>query len=152
MTREIGFYKTEDDRWYAYLPEFIAIGGTEAECEMVRGADDYLDGLLLSYDGKANYVHLVISDTQKQEQVLNLVKKDEFGATYKVTDPNLKGTYKLWLCPVTLSVFNKYPDKIYTKVLYRKRNFKPNYEKVSTLTKLGHLIKIAPRIVKKLFS
>jgi hypothetical protein len=107
--KKIKFYKKEN-KWYAYLPAYIEQGGTEEECEMVAGADDWLDRL-------SNYgddVTLLLSDSDPLSERIVLYESDEFGATY------IAHTYKeedinqvLWLCPVTVFVFGKYPDIIY---------------------------------------
>lgn len=39
--KKISFYN-RDGRWFADLPEYIAQGGTEDECEMVMDADSWL--------------------------------------------------------------------------------------------------------------
>ena len=113
---EIKFYKEIDLRWYADLPEYIASGGTKADCEMVCGADDWLD--ILS-QGESEITLVLDTEPFKGAEVLNLDRTDYgfpvLGATYRMT------TYKsvdysnqtLWLCPVTLFVFGEYPKKIF---------------------------------------
>ena len=109
---KIRFYRKEN-RWYAYLPEYLEQGGTEEECEMVAGADDWLD--FLSKNGDS--VTLEISDKDSLTEKIVLYEEDEFGATY------IAHTYKeedinqiLWLCPVTVFVFGYYPKTIYYHV------------------------------------
>ena len=110
----IRFYKDEDRRWYADLPEYIAQGGTEEECEMVAGADDWLDFI----SEKREAVTLALSDQDSLTEKIVLYESDEFGATY------IAHTFKeedinqiLWLCPVTLFVFGNYPSTIYYHVI-----------------------------------
>jgi hypothetical protein len=105
---KIRFYK-RDTRWYAYLPEYLEQGGAEEECEMVAGADEWLD--YLSKNGDS--VTLELSDTRPLSEKIVLYESDEFGATY------IAHTYKeedinqvLWLCPVTVFVFGNYPSTI----------------------------------------
>lgn len=112
--KEIEFYKKEN-RWYANLPDYISSGGTEADCEMVSGADEWLD--YLSKNG--NSITLILSNEPIQEQLVLIDKSesDEFGATYmaytyKEEDVN----QQIWLCPVTLFVFGEYPKVIYYKI------------------------------------
>jgi len=107
--KKIKFYKKEN-KWYAHLPAYIEQGGTEEECEMVAGADDWLDRLS-NYGDDAT---LLLSDSDPLSERIVLYESDEFGATY------IAHTYKeedinqiLWLCPVTVFVFGKYPDIIY---------------------------------------
>ena len=110
----IRFYKDEDRRWYADLPEYIAQGGTVEECEMVSGADDWLDYI----SEKREAVTLALSDQNSLTEKIVLYESDEFGATY------IAHTYReedinqiLWLCPVTLFVFGHYPKEIYYHVI-----------------------------------
>ena len=117
---EIKFYKEESGRWYADLPEYIASGGTKEDCEMVGGADDWLD--ILS-QGENEVVVAIEIEPFEGSEVLTLDNTDygfpEFGATYRV------GYYKgvnyshrtLWLCPVTLFVFGEYPKKMFYRVM-----------------------------------
>ena len=111
----IRFYKKET-RWYAHLPEYIEQGGEEADCEMVAGADDWLD--YLSKNG--DEITLELSDKTQLGEKIVLYEQDEFGATY------IAHTYKeedinqiMWLCPVTVFVFGDYPNNIYYSVLKR---------------------------------
>jgi hypothetical protein len=110
----IRFYKDEDRRWYADLPEYIAQGGTVEECEMVSGADDWLDFI----SEKREAVTLALSDQNSLSEKIVLYESDEFGATY------IAHTYReedinqiLWLCPVTVFVFGHYPKEIYYHVI-----------------------------------
>jgi hypothetical protein len=105
MTHTIKFYR-EDNRWYADLPEFIEQGGSKEACEMVAGADTWLEEL----GGEKGWIVLTVSDKRKCyfDRYLALQEVDENGATYK-TDTG----HELWLCPVTLFVFNQYPQMIY---------------------------------------
>lgn len=109
----IRFYKKET-RWYAYLPEYLEQGGTEEECEMVSGADEWLDYLSKNEDG----IVIELADANILSEKLTLYESDEFGATY------IAHTYKeedinkiLWLCPVTVFVFGHYPKEIYYHVI-----------------------------------
>ena len=152
MTREISFYK-KNKRWYAYLPEFIAIGGSEAECEMVRGADTLLDIIAgHRYDGKPiKFVTLKISDTENLGNKMIQVDSDDFGSSYIVIDyDTVSYNHFLWLCPVTLSVFDDYPEEIYFHVIERRASYNIKYEYPSLVKKIWHLAKIAPRFVKEL--
>ncbi len=115
MTREITFYKKRQC-WYAYVPEFIALGGTEAECKMVNGADTFLDLLAgHRYDGKTmTYVTVKISDDEELGYSMKQIDSDQFGSSYIVfTYDTIACNHLLWLCPVTLSVFDNYPETIY---------------------------------------
>ena len=152
MTKEISFYKKRKC-WYAYLPEFIAIGGTEAECKMVNGADTFLDLIAgHRYDGKAmNYVTVKISDTENLGHSMEQIDANEFGSSYLVLNyDTVVCNHFLWLCPVTLSVFDDYPETIYFHVVERRVNTTPiKYEKTSLLKKIWHIATLAPRFVKK---
>lgn len=117
------FYKDEEG-WFIDLPEFINAGlGTKANLAMVCGADTLLDQLS---EGK-NEVIMTFSDepfegAEKLTKVgmgadINALEKYghpiQFGAFYYSEERN----HELWLCPVTVYVFNGYyPDNIYIKV------------------------------------
>ena len=109
----IKFYRKEN-RWYAYLPEYLEQGGTEEECEMIAGADDWLDYL----SNHGDEITIELSDENVLSEKISLYESDEYGATY------IAHTYKeedinqvLWLCPVTVFVFGNYPQSIYYHVL-----------------------------------
>ena len=110
----IRFYKDENRRWYANLPEYIAQGGRVEECEMVSGADDWLDFISLNQEN----ITLELSDQNSLSEKIVLYESDGFGATY------IAHTYReedinqiLWLCPVTLFVFGHYPKEIYYHII-----------------------------------
>jgi hypothetical protein len=114
MTETIKFYKTKENRWYAHLPEYLEEGGSIEECEMVAGADIWLD--IISDNN--NEIILKLSDTKQLAEKIVLYDTDlsqpNLGATYiahvyKEKDYNVI----MWLCPVTLFVFDKYPKVIY---------------------------------------
>jgi hypothetical protein len=114
LRKVIRFYRDENKRWYADLPEYIAQGGTVEECEMVSGADDWLDYI----SGNRDVVILTLSDQNSLSEKMLLYESDEYGATY------IAHTYKeedvnqvLWLCPVTVFVFGNYPSTIYYHVI-----------------------------------
>lgn len=106
--KKIRFY-CRDGRWYADIPEYIEAGGTEEECEMVFGADSWLDYLS---NGKEN-VFIKLSISELKEKLVR-VEKDEFGATYVAESyKGIEINHKLWVCPVTLFLFGEYPNIIY---------------------------------------
>lgn len=134
MTRCISFYRKARS-WYAYLPEFIALGGTEAECLMVQGADKLLDLLAAknSCSGKKfKFVTLRISSKKPLSHCIEKFDSDSYGASYVLQEyENEKINHLLWLCPVTLSVFNGYPNLIYFDILERGELFESRCDKVS---------------------
>lgn len=113
--RELRFYKTEENKWFLYAPRYIEEGGDPAELEMVLGADTLLDVLA----DEKNEVVLGISQDRVEEGIMYaqaLRRVDEI--------PTLVGKYYhddttellIWLCPVTLWVFNGvYPETIWYK-------------------------------------
>lgn len=102
---KIRFYN-RDCRWYADLPDYILEGGTEEECEMVAGADDWLE--MLS-KGKSN-ITLEVSEFPIEGSSALLLKEDEEGNYCE-----FYSYHKMWLCSVIVYVFGRYPDKIYYK-------------------------------------
>jgi len=106
-----GFYRTDSNVWYIDLPEW---DGDQRDLQMVEGADTLLDMLSLGTNDIIVYL-----DDKPFDGASVLIKKDEDreGAYYHVDSINSK-TYNMdiWLCEVTLFVFNSLPDKIYVKV------------------------------------
>lgn len=109
MTREIRFYN-RDGKWYADLPDYIENGGSEADCEMIAGADTWLDYLSNGWDS----VIIKISNSEVLKKTMSLLDEDEFGATYITYNPSSPSCpHQLWLCNVTLFIFNEFPNIIY---------------------------------------
>ena len=112
------FDKEEDQRWYIRIPEWPY---SHHNLMMVAGADDLCE--FFSHDNKA----IVFVSPSKAEH--NCYDSLNDGLIYKKETSSLTGgaTYKLvniyneladkwgipktiWLCPVTLFVFGKYPE------------------------------------------
>lgn len=103
------------NRWFADLP-FLNINIDDAE--MVYGADKLLD---IISEGKGELFVLVTTNFCTTHDVeLTLLEdqeEDDYGRYYEVEIYNKKhkriiGT-PIWLCPVTVQLFGKYPEKIY---------------------------------------
>ena len=117
MNKIIQFYKEQDSLWYADLPDFIEAGGDKEMCQMVAGADLWLD--FISNNGCE--ITLEISDEMGTNRLIMegiLGDEDGGGAIYLAHEYNEEpvGT-PMWLCPVTLFVFGKYPKIIYYSVV-----------------------------------
>lgn len=109
------FLKTEG-KWYIDLPEYLEQGGSQADLQMVDGADQMLD---------------IISDNQGVVQIFVDREKYEGGDLLALTekcDPYIGGgmyfmkyfegketNLTMWLCQVTEFVFGDLPEKIYVK-------------------------------------
>lgn len=107
----IEFYKTASGHWYADLPDYIASGGSVEECEMVSGADTFLD--MISH-GKPR-IKTVFDLNDGEDATYKLEKhheENDAGTSYLVNN-----TLLIWLCPVTLFVFEVYPAALYVHVL-----------------------------------
>ena len=108
----IRFYN-RDGRWFADLPDYIAQGGTEDECEMVCGADTWLDYLS---EGK-DQVFLEVSTTEPLAEQLQYMAEDADGGIYMAWEYGQEPfNHQLWLCEVTKFVFGDFPKFIYYKV------------------------------------
>lgn len=115
------FYQEEDGRWYIDLPDYIESGlGSKANLEMVAGADTFLSALAqgdtritIKFDDKefdTHTVHLVRSSNQGYIPELMDDPELDAGAWYTVKNND----HNLWLCPVTLYLFNNtYPENIF---------------------------------------
>lgn len=109
---KIRFYN-RDGRWFADVPGWIESGGTEEDCEMVYGADTWLEYLSNGGDN----LFLDLSESEELREMIYKIEDDEFGATYMAdTYKNQVFNHKMWLCPVTKFLFNKYPNVIYYEV------------------------------------
>jgi len=109
---ELTFEKWEDGRWFVVLPDY---DGPQEDLEMVDGADEFLD--VLTTDGL--YVTLDVSldkNPWNDQFCLKLVKHDEIGGTYEVTD-HARFNKDIWLCNVVHYLFGELPEYIYYKVL-----------------------------------
>jgi hypothetical protein len=108
---KLRFYN-RDGRWFADVPGWIESGGTEDDCEMVSGADLWLDHL-----SNGDNIFLELSEEKHLKEKLEKIEEDEFGATYLAeTYKGLFFEHKMWLCPVTKFLFDKYPNTIYYEI------------------------------------
>lgn len=79
---------------------------------MVDGADEFLD--VLTTNGL--YVTLDVSlEGYKYMHCLKLVKHDEIGGTYEVTDHG-RFDKDIWLCNVVHYLFGEHPEEIYFNI------------------------------------
>lgn len=92
--------------WFYWLPDF---DGDPVELAMVGGADKLLDSL------DDRFVRLQMVDPSVAKIVLSKIEEDESGATYLCKSKYYND--RVWICPVTLLVFNKYPQNIYLSEL-----------------------------------
>lgn len=92
--------------WLYWWPDF---DGDPEELAMVGGADDLLDSL------DDRFVRLQMVDPSVAKIVLSKIEEDENGATYLCKSKNYND--RVWICPVTLLVFNEYPQNIYLSEL-----------------------------------
>lgn len=102
------FHKEEDGCWYVVLPNWYL---SHSNLMMVAGADDLCEEL--SHNGTDVDVDVALEPTDNYDVVLHRESWNVHGATYKVDGANTK---QIWLCPVTLFVFNKYPKTMYLHV------------------------------------
>ena len=104
---ELTFEKWEDGRWFVVLPDY---DGDQEDLEMIDGADKLLD--ILTTDGL--YVNLSVSLKEVPGMFhLQLVKHDEIGATYEVTNHGYFLHKDIWLCNVVHYLFGEHPEIIY---------------------------------------
>ena len=92
--------------WFYWWPDF---DGDPGELAMVGGADNLLDSL------DDRFVRLQMVDPSVAKIVLSKIEEDENGATYLCKSKNYND--RVWICPVTLLVFNEYPQNIYLSEL-----------------------------------
>lgn len=114
MTRNISFYK-RDNRWYADLPEVIEAGGTEADNEMIAGAEIFLDHLSNNGDKITLLVfdHKPVVGKDHFSDRLMLIQLSGTGADYL----DIRTKQQMWLCEVLHFVFGNFPINIYFKII-----------------------------------
>ncbi|MBR4219126.1 MAG: hypothetical protein IKR71_08820 [Bacteroidales bacterium] len=110
---ELKFNHEEDGCWYIDFPNWPF---DHHNLMMVAGADD----LCAELSDNDRYVKVHVIPTNKEECHDGYVKLTQIesglteGSTYSVS--GLAGFNRnIWLCPVTLFVFGKYPKYIYLK-------------------------------------
>jgi hypothetical protein len=106
------FYK-ESNRWFIYLPEWK---GNKEDLEMVEGADTMLD-IISQGESPITLFLSIQNDCYAYPTVLEKLEECDSikgGAYYLMKEYNgIEYNLKLWLCDVTLFVFNEFPEKIY---------------------------------------
>lgn len=117
------FYKDPDQRWYIDLPEYLDAGlGTKANLEMVAGADKLLDQLsdhkndveIRFNESPFEGYEIKLDRTSSMDYEDILYPEEDAGGWYTIDGTNTS----LWLCPVTLYVFNgAYPENIFIQVI-----------------------------------
>jgi len=103
------FYKEETGKWYADVPQWT---GRKSALQMIAGADK-----LLNHIAKERFeIYLHFSETEFDGASCLIFKRKSWfnGANYKIKNYIEKElNLKVWLCNVTLFVFNKFPKKIF---------------------------------------
>lgn len=96
------------NKWYADLPDW---NGSVDELEMVNGADTFLDKVVAQYKRE---VILEINDEYRESKYEFIFDGMEYeGANYVERNTG----DKIWICNVTLTVFDKFPSRIYVDVM-----------------------------------
>lgn len=116
--KKLKFIK-EDNKWYIDLPLELEEGlFTKADLQMVAGADDLLEHI----SGGHSCVELSCSEEFIPNWDWCIIQKEPIvnkyaGCTYTSTDRNGDFSTQLWLCPVTLHLFNdEYPQQLFIKL------------------------------------
>ena len=107
----IKFVKIQNE-WFADLPEYLEHGGNFADCQMVAGADDWLE--MLAQGEEEVFLTLSVAPLEERLDIVEQPNDPSMGATYTIKSyKGVKYNHQLWLCPVTLWVFGHYPETIY---------------------------------------
>ncbi len=109
---KIRFYN-RDGRWFADVPSWIEQGGTEDDCEMVCGADLWLDYL-------SKYTDSITLELSKEplNESIHIYHKDKMGATYIAHEFQGEAmNIQMWLCNVTIHVLGEFPPIIHYKII-----------------------------------
>jgi hypothetical protein len=103
------FEKDLNDRWYVVLPEW---NGDRKDLEMVMGADTMLD-IIAQGESKVDVtLSLTPITTTKMILELDRIAPTTIGGAYYELKSKLHN-FEIWLCDVTLFVFNEFPKTIY---------------------------------------
>lgn len=118
MERICKFYKTNIGEWYIDLPEWEE---DKSALQMVLGADTLLD--IMAQGHKEILVHFS-DEGFPGAFVLSWLHdghvsfEEAGGATYHLDNyRGIKYDFSLWLCDVTIFVFNGFPKHIYFSCL-----------------------------------
>lgn len=110
MEKTVDFYKKKG-RWYAAIPEYLAEGGSEEDCEMIFGADKWLENHAKGND----QITLKLSSVNYHlGRTLQKICEDQDGAVYIPQNDNMS---PLWLCNVSKYVWGNHPDYLYYKII-----------------------------------
>lgn len=107
------FYK-EGISWYIDLPEFLALGGSIGDLQMVDGADKMLD--LVSKGGEEVTLQISTEPFEKADKLVLIEKCDPIiGGGYYFMEyfETIKVHQRMWLCGVTEFVFGDLPEQIF---------------------------------------
>lgn len=113
----IHLFIKKEGRWFIDLPDYLLLGGDEADLEMVYGTDTMLD----KYAHGDSQISLDIrthlfegSDMLILERTATVAEGG--GAFYQM--PFLQGrsvNQTIWLCNVIVFVFKEIPERIYVR-------------------------------------
>ena len=119
------FYKSSKGTWWIDLPLYPF---NKDNLQMVAGADDLLD--ILSDGGGEVYLKLSTKPLWLYDEKLTKIEQKGFfnGAIYETEKTPLFNEYfedydRVWICPVTLWVFLRYPKEIYIKKVLTTNEF-----------------------------
>lgn len=105
MSNIIQFYK-DNNKWYADIANV-----TKDECEMVSGADTFLD--MISCGNIRVSLFVETPNNGDDATLIKVSETEDGGCTYKITswcDVPVNG--ELWLCAVNKIYFGYHPDYI----------------------------------------
>jgi len=106
------FVQDPDNRWYIDMPW----DGNRANLEMVAGADDLLSHLDTEKQHRVT-IHVVPSEEPMTEpghtELRQLDKSLMGGSHYDASNVSGFRQQRIWICPVTLCVFGRYPKYLY---------------------------------------
>lgn len=118
-TKEYKFIK-EDNNWYVTLFE-TDTNLTKEMCQMVSGADTFLDLLAQGNNFVELYISLSpykLSDNFQTLNLVNICEDPETGANYILKKYNgIEYNLNIWLCDVTKYIFGYYPENIYFEMV-----------------------------------
>lgn len=109
------FNNENDGKWYIDFPNWpfnhhnlMMVAGADRLCTILAGNKKVLDVFICTDIYNTDYTKWEISMKKYSSTIFG-------GAYYHSKDKNNNYLAEVWLCPVTLCVFGKYPDYVLIK-------------------------------------
>jgi hypothetical protein len=118
VDRRVYSFLKQNGRWYIDLPEYLEQGGSEADLEMVAGADEMLEVMARGKKKVSLEMDREAFEDADLLELVNLCDAPMGGGHYVLhTFKGREINKEMWLCDVLLFVFGDMPERIFIKKL-----------------------------------